>query len=84
MCGHNNGNISSGDRVSGVINHALWFWPHQGTSTQEVETLSGTTHKSLSSTGGAGLQASMHQNGCTVPGLRSFQMLALLGRLMNL
>lgn len=37
--GHNNGGISSGDRVSAVINHAPWFWPHQGTSTQETGTL---------------------------------------------
>lgn len=44
MYGHNNGSINSGDRVSTVINHALWFWPHQGTSTQEMETLIGTTH----------------------------------------
>lgn len=44
MYGHNNGSISNGDRVSTVINHALWFWPHQGTSTQEMETVNGTTH----------------------------------------
>lgn len=42
------------------------------------------THQRLSSTGGAGLQASLPQNGCTALGLRSCQMLALLERLMNL
>lgn len=42
--GHNNGSISGRDRVSTVINHTLWFWPHQGTSTQEAEILNGTTY----------------------------------------
>jgi len=42
------------------------------------------THQRLSSTGGAGLQASLPQNGCTALGLRSLQMLALLELLMNL
>lgn len=41
-------------------------------------------HQRLSSTGGAGLQASVPQNGCTALGQRSCQMLALLERLMNL
>lgn len=27
-----------------VINHAPWFWPHQGTSSQEIVTMNGTTH----------------------------------------
>lgn len=45
MYGHNNGkSINIGDRVSTVINHALWFWPHQGTSLQEVEILNSTAH----------------------------------------
>lgn len=43
MYGYNNG-TSSGDRVSTVINHALWFWPHQGLNIQEVGTLNGTTY----------------------------------------
>lgn len=82
---NNNGSTSKGDTVSSVINHALWFWPHQGNSTQEVETLKRYhTHQRLSSTGGADLQASLLRNGCTALGLRSCQMLALLERLMNL
>ena len=83
--GHNNGSISKGDRVSTVINHALWSWPHQGTK------CSGSgdsewyhTHQRLGFTGGAGLQALLPQNGCTALGLRSCQMLALLECLMNL
>ncbi len=81
--GHNNGSISSGDRVSTVINHMLWFWPHQGTSTQETETPERYhTHQRLSSAGGAGLQASLLQSGCTALALRSCQMLALLECLM--
>lgn len=59
MYDHNNGGISKGDKVSTVINHALWYWPHQGTSTQEVEIERYHTHQSLSSTGGAGVQASL-------------------------
>lgn len=81
----NNGNISNGDSgVSTVINHALWFWPHQGTSTQETETLKYHTHQRLSSTGGAGVQASLPQNGYMALGPRSCQMLALVENLMGL
>lgn len=46
----NNGSISSGDRVSTVINHALWFWPHQGISTEEIERYH--IHQRLSPAGG--------------------------------
>lgn len=42
--GYNNGSTSSGDGVSTVINHALWFWPHQGFKVQEVGTLNDTTY----------------------------------------
>lgn len=60
--GHNNGRISSRDRVSTVINHALWFWPHQGTSKQEAEILKGTTHTK----GRSLVSRPRHtQNGCT-------------------
>lgn len=83
--GHNNVSISSGDRVSTAINHALWFWPHQGISTQEMEDLNGTTHtKGWAPQRGAGVQALLPQNGCTALGLRSCQMFAPLERLMNL
>lgn len=40
--GHINDSIRIEDRVT-VINHGLWFRPHQGISTQEVEALNGTT-----------------------------------------
>lgn len=83
--GHNNVSISSGDRVSTVINHALLLWPHQGISTQEMEDLNGTTHtKGWAPQWGAGVQALLPQNGCTALGLRSCQMFAPLERLMNL
>ncbi|CAB1433291.1 unnamed protein product [Pleuronectes platessa] len=39
------------------------------TSTQEAETEWYHTHQSLGSAGGAGRQASLPQNGCTVPDL---------------
>lgn len=69
MYGHNNVSISSGDRVSTVINHALWFWPHQGISTQEMEDLNGTTQRLSSTVGGwcPGLVAPERMHG---PGLK--------------
>lgn len=42
--------------VNIVLNHAPWVWPHQGSSSQEMVNVNGSTHthQSLSSAGGRG------------------------------
>lgn len=66
------------DRAKVVINHAPWFWPHQGTSSQEIVTMNGTTHtpkpELCGGVGGAGVRASLPQNGCTALDVRGLQM----------
>lgn len=32
------------DAVNIVLNHAPCFWPHQGTSSQEMVNMNGSTH----------------------------------------
>lgn len=77
------------DAANVVINHAPWSWPHQGTSSQEIVTLNGTTHTPKPELcggeggGGAGVRASLPQNGCTALDVRGLQMFAPVKRLMN-
>lgn len=64
------------DTVNIVINHAPWFWPHQGTSSQEIVTTHTHTHTPKTELcgggGGAGVRGlvapeQMHGPGCKGP-----------------